>query len=98
MSALSVGWYNPKSRMITNIEPWEDKPENIAFTSCLLAQQYQLGDGKRLMPSSIWIAFDMFKTLRIFTLNDTMPKPQDCDRILALVMDMRKGGGVERVF
>ena len=98
MSALSVGWYNPKSRMITNIELWEDKPETITFASLMLAQRYQVGDGKRVMPSSIWIAFDMVKTLRIFSLNDTMPKPQDCERIQALVMDMRKGGGVERVF
>ena len=97
MSALSVGWYNPKLKIITNIEPWNDKPETITFTSLMLAQLYQTGS-KGSMPSSIWIAFDMAKILRVFSLNNTLPGQKDLERIEALVIDIRNGGGVECVF
>ena len=99
MSSLNVGWYNPKSRKLTHIEPWEDSPESITFTSIMLKSRYESGDGRKSFPSYIWVAFDMAETLRIFFLNQNpLPKQCDLDRIKALIDDIRSGGGVERVF
>lgn len=99
MSSLNVGWYNPKSRKLTHIEPWEDSPDTISFTAILLKGRYQGSSDKYAFPSYIWVAFDMAETLRIFFLNQNpLPKQCDLDRIKALIDDIRSGGGVERVF
>ena len=34
--SLFVGWYNPKKRAITHIEPWLDSPEKITWTALML--------------------------------------------------------------
>jgi hypothetical protein len=98
-NSLFVGWYNPKTRSITNIEPWDDKPETITLTAILLKERFEFGDGKYVFPSYIWVAFDMVNTLRIFFLNqNSKPKQRDLERIKALVDDIQNGGGLEREF
>jgi hypothetical protein len=98
-SSFFVGWYNPKTRSITNIEPWDDKPETITFTAILLRNRFAAGDGKHVFPSYIWVAFDMVDTMRIFFLNQNpQPRQRDLERIKALVGDIQNGGGFDREF
>jgi len=98
MTQYTVGWYNPKLLKITNIEAWEDHEFYIPLTAAALVQRYQSGDGKRVFPSCIWVAFDLFGTLRIFALNQQLPAQRDLEHIAALVADIRNGGGFEREF
>ena len=91
MSSFFVGWYNPKTRIITNIEPWEGSPDEVTLTALLLRKRYKEGDGKQVFPSYIWVAFDMVSVMRIFFLNqNSKPRMKDVERIKALVDDIHQ--------
>lgn len=99
LSSSFVGWYNPKKRAITNIEPWLDSPNTITWTALMLRDRFENGDGKKVFPAYIWVYFDMVDSMRIFYL-DQNPKPRlrDLERIKALVQDIQQGGGFDRAF